>query len=147
VIDTIVPHFKECAEYAEEKDVYMGFENHGGGISGNPEACAELSKKVGSKFFGVLYEPCNLMHSGVDYKEAFTYFSQYVTHVHIKDGIPREGKFQRAKLGEGIIDIKWVVESLNKVGYEGDFALEYEISDIEPIETGLKKWLEYYKNL
>ena len=37
----------------------MGIENHGGAISGNPEACAELYDKVGSKYAGVLYEPCN----------------------------------------------------------------------------------------
>ncbi len=148
VIDKIVPHFKECAEYAKSKSVYMGFENHGGGISGNPEACAELSEKVGSKHFGVLYEPCNLMHSGVDYKSALEKFSQYVTHVHIKDGAPQpNGKFQSTMLGDGVIDVSWVVENLNKAGYIGDFALEYEVTHIEPIETGLKKWFDYYRNL
>jgi len=147
-IDKIVPYFKECAEYAESKGIYMGFENHGGQISGNPEACAELSEKVGSKHFGVLYEPCNLMHSGVDYKAAFNIFRQYITHIHIKDGAPQpDGKFRSTMLGQGVIDIKWVVENLNKAEYKGDFALEYEVSNIELIETGLRKWFEYYKNL
>lgn len=148
VLDRIVPHFKEAAEYAESKGVYMGFENHGGGISGDPDACAELSEKVGSKYFGVLYEPCNLMHSGVDYKAAFAKFHQYITHIHIKDGAPQaDGKFQSTMLGEGVIDVSWVVESMNKAGYNGDFALEYEVTHIEPIETGLRKWFEYYKCL
>jgi sugar phosphate isomerase/epimerase len=148
ILDTIVPYFKETAEYAESKGVYLGFENHGGGISGNPEACAELSEKVGSKYFGVLYEPCNLMHRGVDYKKAFATFHQYITHMHLKDGAPQaDGKFKSAMLGDGVIDAKWVVENLNKAGYNGDFALEYEVSNIEPIETGLRKWFEYYKNL
>ncbi len=147
-IDKIVPFFKECAYYAEEKNIYMGFENHGGPISGNPSACAELSGKVGSKHFGVLYEPCNLMHAGVDYKEAFSKFSAYITHCHIKDGAPQQsGGFRSTMLGEGIIDIKWVVENMNNVGYKGDFALEYEVTDIEPIETGLKKWFEYFKQI
>ena len=146
ILDKIVPYFRECAEYAESKGIYMGFENHVGGISGNPDACAELSEKVGSKHFGVLYEPCNLMHSGVDYKAAFARFSQYITHVHIKDGAPQpDGKFHATMLGDGVIDVKWVVENLNKAGYTGDFALEYEVSHIEPIETGLRKWFEYYK--
>lgn len=148
VIDKIVPHFKEAAKYAEAKGVYMGFENHGGGISGDPEACAELSEKVGSKHFGVLYEPCNLLHSGVDYKEAFAKFSQYITHMHLKDGAPQDdGKFKSTMLGDGVIDYVWVVENLDKSGYTGDFALEYEVSHIESIDTGLKKWFEYYKNL
>jgi len=148
VIDKIVPHFQESAKYAESKGVYMGFENHGGGISGDPEACAELSEKVGSKHFGVLYEPCNLMHSGTDYKEAFAKFHPYITHLHIKDGAPQpDGKFKGTMLGDGVIDVEWVVENLDKAGYTGDFALEYEVSHIEPIETGLIKWFEYYKNL
>ena len=147
VLDRIVPHFKESARYAESKGVYLGFENHGGGISGDPDVCAEISEKVGSKHFGVLYEPCNLMHSGVDYKEAFAKFHQYITHMHIKDGVPQAGgKFQRTMLGDGIIDVVWVVENLNEAGYTGDFALEYEVSDIEPIETGLIKWFEYYES-
>jgi sugar phosphate isomerase/epimerase len=148
VLDKIVPHFKESAGYAESKGVYLGFENHGGGISGDPDACAELSGKVGSKHFGVLYEPCNLMHSGVDYKEAFKVFDQYITHVHVKDGAPQaDGKFRSTMLGDGVIDVTWVVENLDKAGYTGDFALEYEVSHIEPIETGLRKWFEYYRNL
>jgi sugar phosphate isomerase/epimerase len=148
VLDKIVPYFREAAEYAELKGVYMGFENHGGGISGDPDACAELSEKVGSKYFGVLYEPCNLMHGGVDYKEALARFHQYVTHVHLKDGAQQEdGKFRSTMLGGGVIDAKWVVENLNKAGYTGDFALEYEVSHIEPVETGLRKWFDYYKSL
>jgi len=146
-IDKIVPHFKECSDYAESKGIYMGFENHGGPISGNPQACAELSGKVGSKHFGVLYEPCNLMHAGVDYKTAFSAFRQYITHCHIKDGKPVNGKFQATMLGDGVIDVKWVIENLNSAGYTGDFALEYEVSHIEPIETGLKKWFDYYREL
>jgi sugar phosphate isomerase/epimerase len=134
VLGKIVPYFKESAEYAESKGVYLGFENHGGGISGDPDACAELSEKVGSKHFGVLYEPCNLMHSGVDYKEAFQVFHQYITHMHMKDGAPQaDGKFRSTMLGDGVIDVAWVVESMNKAGYTGDFALEYEVSHIEPV--------------
>ena len=42
-------------------------------------------EKVGSKHFGVLYAPCNLVAAGVDYKEAFKVFSNYITHVHLKN--------------------------------------------------------------
>jgi sugar phosphate isomerase/epimerase len=88
------------------------------------------------------------MHAGVDYKKAFSAFSQYITHVHIKDGKAQSGgKFKATMLGDGEIDVKWVIENLNNTGYNGDFALEYEVNEIEPVETGLKKWYEYYKKL
>jgi sugar phosphate isomerase/epimerase len=147
IIDVIVPYFKKSAEHAESKGVYLGMENHKGSIACFPSLCVELCEKVGSKFFGVLYEPCNLLHAGVDYKEAFETFKDHITHCHIKDGEHKDGKFQRTMLGEGEIDVGWVVEKLNAIGYEGDFALEYEICDLVPIEEGLSKWLDCFMTL
>jgi sugar phosphate isomerase/epimerase len=146
VVTAIVPYFKESAKYAQAKNVYMGMENHKGSIAGNPDLCVELCKKVNSPYFGVLYEPCNLLHGGVDYKAAFRKFAPYITHLHLKDGAVREGKFARTMLGEGDVDVRWVVDNMNSIGYEGDFALEYEICDLVPIETGLPKWMEYFRN-
>jgi sugar phosphate isomerase/epimerase len=62
----------------------------------------------------------------------------------MKDGAWTDDGYQRCHLGEGEVDAAWVVEALEGVGYEGDYALEYEISDIEPMETGLAKWVEYF---
>jgi sugar phosphate isomerase/epimerase len=140
----IAPYFKQSAEFAAKKNVYMGMENHKGSIAGNPDLAVDLCKKVGSPYFGVLYEPCNLMHGGVDYKEAFKKFAPHIVHIHVKDGAVRDGKFARTMLGEGQIDVRWVVESMNSIGYKGDFALEYEICDLVPIEVGLPKWLAYF---
>ncbi|NOZ20928.1 MAG: sugar phosphate isomerase/epimerase [Planctomycetes bacterium] len=144
VIDDIVPYFKKSAAHAEQRGVYLGMENHKGSIAGFPDLCLELCEKVGSKFFGALYEPCNLMHNEQDYKKAFGALKDYITHMHLKDGKWVNGKFERTMLGEGDIDVGWVVESLNGIGYEGDFALEYEICDKVPIENGLPKWLDYF---
>jgi len=143
LIDRIVPYYQRAAEYAEAKGVYMGIENHGGAISGNPELCAELFSKVGSKHAGVLYEPCNLMLAGVEYKRAFEVMRDYITHVHIKDCYEIDGKMRPVWLGTGVIDCRWVVNSLDSAGYQGDFALEYEM-DIEPPETAVAKWLDWF---
>ncbi|MEW6359207.1 MAG: sugar phosphate isomerase/epimerase family protein [Planctomycetota bacterium] len=144
IIDKIVPYFKKSAAYAEKKGVYLGMENHKGSIAGFPNLCLDLCEKVGSRFFGALYEPCNLMHNKQDYKEALDILKDYITHMHLKDGKWADGKFERTMLGEGDIDVGWVVENLNRIGYKGDFALEYEICDKVPIEKGLPKWLDYF---
>jgi sugar phosphate isomerase/epimerase len=147
IIDTIVPWLQKSAAYAETKGIYLGMENHGGSIAGHPEWALELCEKVNSKHFGVLYEPCNLQHAGVDYKEAFATFRDWITHCHLKDGKMVDGSFQVCHLGEGVIDAQWVIDALNGVGYRGDFALEYECWDIEPVETGLEKWYKYAEQL
>ena len=143
LIDRIVPYYKRAAEYAERKGVYMGIENHGGAISGNPDLCAELFGKVGSKHAGVLYEPCNLMMAGVDYKRAFEVMKDHITHAHLKDCYEIEGKMESVWLGTGVIDCRWVLSSLEGSGYKGDYALEYEL-DEEPAETAVGKWLDWF---
>lgn len=146
-IDTVVPYFKEAAEYSEKLGgIYMGIENHGGEISGNPEACAEISAKVGSPYFGVLYEPGNLMGADQEYKPAFEVFKDYIVHIHIKDGAYNaDGKWERTMLGDGVIDIHWVWDKMESIGYDGDYALEFEVEDIEPVETGYRKWYETWE--
>lgn len=144
IIDTIAPLMAESAEYAEQAGVRLGMENHRGSIAGNPDHALQLCRAVGSPWFGVLYEPCNLLHGGVDYRAAFDQLKDCIVHVHVKDGRVTDDGFERVHLGEGDVDPAWVVEALEGIGYRGDYALEYEIQDIEPVETGLPRWVELF---
>ena len=142
-LDRLVPCFKRATEYAEEKKIYMGLENHSSGIAGTPKLCVELAKNVGSPYFGVLYEPGNLMYdTGTDYREALNTMKEHVVHCHFKDCAPEGEGHEMKMMGHGRIDFKWIVEQLENVGYDGDFALEYELHS-EPPEIGLKK---FYNN-
>jgi sugar phosphate isomerase/epimerase len=147
LVDRLAPLFAEGARVAEELDVYMGMENHAGSIAGDPPVVKRLCELVGSKHFGVLYEPCNLMHGGVCYQEAFSVFADHIVHVHVKDGRNSAGGWECCHLGEGEIDYGWVIAALAEIGYPGDYALEYEICDIEPLETGLPKWVKHFRGL
>ena len=147
ILDRIVPLFQESARYAGPRGIYLGMENHKGSLAGIPDVVVQLCEAVGSPHFGILYEPCNLLHGGVDYKEAFEAFAPWIVHIHVKDGRRADGRFQATHLGEGEIDYPWVVENLEAISYEGDYALEYEICEIEAIETGLPRWLEYFRSL
>jgi sugar phosphate isomerase/epimerase len=146
-IDRIAPYFAAGAELAGELGVYMGMENHGGSLAGSPADARRLCQAVGSSYFGVLYEPANLMHAEVDYREAFDIFHDHIVHIHVKDGAVGKDGFARTHLGEGQIDYRWVVDSLEGIGYTGDYALEYEICDLEAIETGLPRWVKYFRAL
>ncbi len=145
-IDHIVPWLQQAAAYAASKQVYMGFENHGGPICGDPEQCRLLSAKVGSPYFGVLYDPCNLMGAGTDYRAALDIMQDHITHVHFKDGVVDENGFRRTMLGEGEIDFGWIMGRLDAIGYDGHIATEYELPDPAP-EEGLKIWYEAYQAL
>jgi sugar phosphate isomerase/epimerase len=144
-LDKVAPWLKRCAEYAAEKNIIMGMENHSAGLSGQPELCVELAEKVGSPFFGVLYEPHNLIHhSGTDYRAALEIMKEHVVHCHFKDGAPTaSGEYGFTMMGEGVIDFPWIMEQLDAIGYEGDVALEYEVEEVPP-EEGLKQFSEAF---
>ena len=146
-IDRIAPWFARVAEYAAAKDVFMGFETHGGGISGSITHARALCEAVGSPHFGVLMDPCNVMGAGVDYRMALWELREHIAHVHIKDGaVTMDKGFARTMLGEGQIDYPWVLEALDKIGYDGDLALEYELP-APPAEEGLVAFLEAARRL
>ena len=54
--------------------------------------------------------------------------------------------FPLTMFGEGDIDFRWIGQQLDEAGYDGDFALEYELKEEAP-DTGLKRWLEAYRRL
>ena len=147
VIDAVAPLMAESADHAEEAGVYLGMENHRGSIAGNPEHALRLCEAVGSDHFGVLFEPCNLLHAGVDYREAFEAFADWIVHVHVKDGRRTEDGFERVHLGEGDVDPQWIIDALEGISYQGDYALEYEIADIEPVESGLRRWVNKFQDI
>jgi sugar phosphate isomerase/epimerase len=143
----LVPFFRAVAQEAEPRGLYLGIETHGG-LSSDAPAMVELCRQVGSSHFGVLFDPCNCAGAGVDYQQAWDVFHEHVTHVHLKDGRRTpDGRWERVHLGEGEIDARWLLRELARAGYDGDVALEYEIGEIEPPETGLARWRAFCATL
>lgn len=143
-LDKVVPWFKRAAEYATEKRIYMAVENHSAGIAGTPKLITELGEKVGSPFFGILYEPANLMYdTATDYRAALEIMKDHIVHCHLKDCAPTDGRYEMKMMGEGVIDFPWIMEQLDAVGYDGDIALEYEL-DIPRPEVGLKMFYDNF---
>jgi sugar phosphate isomerase/epimerase len=146
-IDKIVPWFKRAADYAAEKKIYMAIENEGSGISGKPELCVKLAEKVGSPYFGILYEPGNLMFdTGTDYRSALEKMKHHIVHCHFKDCKRVGGTYEMQNFGKGTIDFPWIVEQLEAAGYKGDYALEFELHNPPP-EEGIKKFRDDFMAL
>jgi sugar phosphate isomerase/epimerase len=147
MIEPLVPFFRASATYATARGVLLGIENHAGSLAGIPDLCMRLVRAVDHPQFGVLYEPANLMATRVDYQAAYQAFRGRVVHCHVKDSRWVEGRYECTMLGEGDVDLAWLVETLEADGYRGDYALEYEIERQVPIEEGLPAWLERFSRL
>ncbi len=140
-IERIAPWLRRGAAYAQAQGVLLGFETHGGGISGDPLRAVELAERVAAPAFGILVDPCNILHSGRDYRSALEAMRAHIVHVHLKDGIVAPEGFRLTMLGQGQVDIPWVLGRLAAWGYTGEIALEYELP-APPPEEGLPRWLE-----
>jgi sugar phosphate isomerase/epimerase len=147
IIPRLIPFFRRAAAYAADKGIGLGMENHMGSIAGNPDAVMSLVRAVGSPCFGILFEPANLVQCGIDYYSAYATFRGCIVHIHVKDCHMGVGQYERCMLGDGMIDYPWLVGALEADGYRGDYALEYEIEKMVPIETGLTRWLQHLRDL
>jgi sugar phosphate isomerase/epimerase len=137
LMDRIVPWLQRAAQYAEQKGVIIGMENHGGRLSGVPKHCVALAERVNSKFFGIIYDPCNLIRGGADPKEAWETMQRHIIHVHFKDGTQDPESHLNTPLGTGRIDFRWILRQADALGYRGEFTLEYELKT-PPVEEGLR---------
>lgn len=142
MIPRLVPWLQKAAEYGRSRGVKLGIENHHGKISGSPEHCRELVDAVGlPQWFGVLYDPANLLSAGADYQKALDLLSDCIVHVHLKDGTTERNSQKTTMLGEGMIDTPWLLRQLEEIGYDGHLTLEYEVETTKA-EVGLKMWLD-----
>ena len=83
-------------------------------------------EKVGLPFFGVLYEPHDLIHhANIGYRVALEIMKKHIVHCHFKDGaLTSSGEYGFTMMEEGEIDFPWIMEQLDAVRYEGDVAPE-----------------------
>ena len=147
IVAELIPFFTKSASYAETRGVRLGMENHRGSIAADPLAVMPLVHAVDSAFFGILYEPANLMACRIDYRDAYHAFRGHIVHVHVKDSRWVGDRYERTMLGDGEVDIEWMVGALEADGYDGDYALEFEIEQTVPVHEGLPVWLDVFSRV
>ena len=90
---------------------------------------------------GLVFDTANMLPHGDETLEAYEALKERIVHVHLKDvslSAPRtnpsilrehtaDGRYMnRALWGEGVIPVKEVYRRLQRDGYEGQFAIEYQ---------------------
>ena len=134
IMTRALPYLRRAADYAEQKGLRLGMENHTGSITANPDQIAALCRAAGSRALGVIYDPGNLFGALVDYKKGFETMRDFILHVHLKDGFPHyfgNDGFAPQRLsctlfGEGQLDIPWIMDRLAAIGYAGYVSAEFE---------------------
>lgn len=85
---------------------------------------ARLFDDVGSKSFGVNFDPSYLALTGIDPVQFVERFGSRIRHVHLKDHIGQYPKWDHHIPGRGALDYAPIVAALGRVKFDGALAIE-----------------------
>lgn len=131
----VVSALEECSDYAGQKGIFLGIENHD--AIGSAEHLLKLIKQVNSRWLGVNLDSGNF-RTADPYKD-FAEIAPYAVNVQLKTEIKRLD----AKESEPA-DLARKVKILRDAHYQGFIALEYEAKEnpytaIPPVLKRLKE--------
>jgi sugar phosphate isomerase/epimerase len=111
---------EECGDYAGQKGIFLGLENHGG-IVAEADGLLEIVRAVKSPWVGVNLDTGNF-HTADPYGD-LARCAPYAVNVQVKTELaPRGQKSQPA-------DLPRLIKILREANYQGYVALEYEAAE------------------
>ena len=116
----VVSALEECSDYAGQKGIFLGIENHD--AIGSAEHLLKLIKQVNSRWLGVNLDSGNFRTENP--YDDFAQIAPYAVNVQMKSEIHRLG----AKDSEPA-DLARKVKILRDAHYQGFIALEYEAKE------------------
>jgi sugar phosphate isomerase/epimerase len=134
-IEWTVDTLKKACEYAGQKGITLGMEDHQG-ITQNADACLEIVTRVDSPAFGINLDITNFIPTAkADAYAQIEATVPYATHSHIRD------RFQDGQA----VDLDRVWRIFARSNYKGFMSAEYE-GEEDPT-TGVPKLVDKIKKL
>jgi sugar phosphate isomerase/epimerase len=134
-VKNIISNLKIACDYAGEKGVILGIENHDFLI--DIDRLMPIVDVVESPWFGVNFDSGNIAPTNDPYRE-LARIAPYTVNAQIKVDIPVNGKKRPADLGR-------VIGILRKANYRGYITLEYE-GEVDPVKA-IPKYLAVLRKL
>lgn len=149
-------NLKKVEKLASEYGIKALLELHMGNIIPSASAAYRLVSSFDPNYIGVIYDPGNMIYEGYEnWQMGMQLLGEYLAHIHIKNTSwviekkEKNGVFfwkpTWARLKEGFVNWKEIMDALKIVGYKGYLSFE-DFSDI-PTEKKLTKDIEYLKSL
>lgn len=164
----LVESMRELGDAAAEKGVTLVIENHFNTMAVSAKDSASIVTEIDHPAVRILYDQANLTFTDNEgYEEAIPVQQQYVSYMHVKDLVFKEGvAFSSSNVarpdesernvytrivGEGIVPWPQILRSVKERGYDGWLSLEYERrwhpDDIPDASIGMKQSLEYLRQI
>ena len=131
--ETLAAAFNQLGEYAQEKNVALAIENHGG-TSATGAGLKRLLDMVPYPSVGVTYDPANYAYGGEDPYAALQAVKDRVLYTHWKDVAHADEKVEYRAFGDGDIEWQPILRSLLDE-FQGIWSIEYERKVDSTLET------------
>ncbi len=141
----------ELLDYVEEKvketDIKLAIHNHGPGdkLYSSPED-AYVKVQDRDPRMGLCIDIGHTQRIGRDPAADVTAFSDRVFDIHLKDVTAAKAEGETCIIGRGVIDFPTFLKTIQKLGYQGTLALEYEAEAKDPL-PGMAESMGYVKGI
>ncbi|WP_425236379.1 sugar phosphate isomerase/epimerase family protein [Ulvibacterium sp.] len=141
----------ELLDYVEEKvketDIKLAIHNHGPGdkLYSSPEDAYVKVLDRDSRM-GLCIDIGHVHRIGRDPAADVAAFSDRVFDIHLKDVTAAKAEGETCIIGRGTIDFPTFLKTVQKLGYQGTLALEYEAEAKDPL-PGMAESMGYVKGI
>lgn len=117
---------EEVCDHAKNRGVRFGIEGCSMHIVAKADEYLELFRAIPGSDVRVAFDPTHFQLRGEDPVRAAELLFDRISNFHVKDSIGLYPDFKCVPLGTGEVDLKAVVETLRRLGYDGAASVEYE---------------------
>jgi len=119
--DEVLRRLREQVEMAKGRPVTLLHENEADIFGMTPEACLDIARNVPG--LGLIFDPANYVHAGLDVLAAWKMLRNHTVYFHIKDMRAEDGQCVPAGEGDGHIP-EILADAVGRLGYAGFVSLE-----------------------
>jgi sugar phosphate isomerase/epimerase len=165
----LIPYWKEMGKYAEDKNIKIAMELHGGYSVHTPYTMIKMREETGCRYIGGNLDPSHMWWQGIDPVKAVRYLSEKncLFHFHAKDAFidpelvsyygvtdmqsfgetyGRGWQFRTVGFGHDLKTWADIFSALRATGYDGVISIEHEDSYMS-VEEGLNKAVSNLKQV
>jgi len=143
-IDFFCESLDEILAVAESKKIFVGIESEPGLLIGNTEQAVEVIDRIKSPWLGINFDAGHSVVAGENLELMIEKYCNHFFNIHIED-IKNKTHFHLIP-GEGDIDLKKLMASLKKFGYNKYLTVElYTYSNIP--EFAAEKAISFFREL
>ena len=125
--EQVMERLGQFVDYAAASGVVLFHENEKGIYGEMAEGCLDILKQFAGEHFKAVFDFANFVQAGQDTLEAYELLKPYISYIHVKDALLKDGSVVPAGYGDG--NVKEILRQLKADGYRGYLSLEPHLSE------------------